>query len=303
MSGRGRDDRDHDRDHDNNDPTQSQGQGQAQGNLQANLQGQLQGQANLQGQGQGQGQGQDQGQSQYANQTAVQGLYAESGNLNLNGNGNANGNWNGNENENDNKVDNDLDNKIDNGLDNKVDNDLDNKIDNSLDNKIENTVENNVETKVDVDVKVDLDLDASSFANPVIDLSGIHGIEDSLIMPDVVNQAMNNGNMFNIDQVNNLVDNDHLSNPNVTFNGGEGGYDCHDPLSGGGFEMDAHVHGATATINGAMGALDHGSVGVSADTVVDQSAFNQTITMGANIQFNSQEITAGHDFTDSHDLG
>jgi hypothetical protein len=62
--------------------------------------------------------------------------------------------------------------------------------------------------------------------------------------------------------------------------------------------MEAHVHGAQITA-GAVGALDHGSTGVSADTIVDQSAFNQTITMGANIQFNSQTITAGHDF-DSH---
>src|SRR5690606_28151812 len=117
-----------------------------------------------------------------------------------------------------------------------------------------------------------------------IDLSGIHGIEDSLIMPDVVNQTLNGGgNQFNIDQVNSLVDNDHLSNPSVNFNGGGGsGYDwcdpC-DPSSGGGFNMEAHVNGATATINGAMGSLDHGSVGVSADSVVDQSAFNQTITL------------------------
>lgn len=232
---------------------------------QGNLQGQLQGQANLQGQGQDQ----DQDQSQYANQAAVQGLWSGSENYNGNGNGNEYSN--------------------------------DNKLDNSVDNKIEN----NVETKVDVDVKVDLDLDASSFANPVIDLSGIHGIEDSLIMSDVVNQTLNGGgNMFNIDRVNNLADNDHLSNPQVNFNGADGGgYDWCDPADGTAFNMEAHVNGAQITANGAMGGLDHGSTGVSADTVVDQSAFNQTITMGANIQFNSQTITAGEDFHDSHDIG
>lgn len=265
----------------NNDPTQNQGQAQA------NLQAQLRGQANLQGQGQGQGQGQSQGQDQFAHQTAVQGLYSSSDNTNLNGNGN----WNSN------------DNKIDNDLDNKVENAVDNKLDNSIDNKIENNVENTVGTKVDVDVKVDLDLDGSSFSNPVIDLSGIHDIHDSLIMPDVVNQTLNGGgNQFNIDQVNSLVDSDHLSNPSVNFNGGYDLCDPCDPSSGGGFNMEAHVNGATATINGAMGSLDHGSVGVSADTVVDQSAFNQTITLGANIQFNSQTITAGLDSIDDNSM-
>jgi hypothetical protein len=66
--------------------------------------------------------------------------------------------------------------------------------------------------------------------------------------------------------------------------------------------MDAHVHGADVTA-GAMGGLNHASTGISADAAVDQSAFNQTITQGANIQFNSQTITAGHDFTDDHHTG
>jgi hypothetical protein len=67
--------------------------------------------------------------------------------------------------------------------------------------------------------------------------------------------------------------------------------------------MDAHIHGGT-TYAGNLGNLDHASSGVTADAAVTQSAFNQTITMGANIQFNSQTITAGHDgFTDDHHTG
>jgi hypothetical protein len=119
-------------------------------------------------------------------------------------------------------------------------------------------------------------------------------------MPDVVYQTLNGGgNQFNIDQVNNLVDNDHLSDPSVSFSA-SGGSDW-----GGGdpaFNMDAHIHGATVS-TGSLGNLDHASSGVAADAAVTQSAFNQTITMGANIQFNSQTITAGHDFQDDHHTG
>jgi hypothetical protein len=90
----------------------------------------------------------------------------------------------------------------------------------------------------------------------------------------------------------------------VNFNGGGGeGCDPCDPSSGGSFNMDAHVHGGTVTA-GNLGNLDHASSGIANDASVTQSAFNQTITMGANIQFNSQTITAGHDgFTDDHHTG
>ena len=47
----------------------------------------------------------------------------------------------------------------------------------------------------------------------------------------------------------------------------------------------------------ASGAVSH------ADAALTQDAFNQTITQGANIQFNSMTIqAAGHDIQDSHDL-
>ena len=120
-------------------------------------------------------------------------------------------------------------------------------------------------------------------------------------MPEVVNQTLNDGNMFNIDQVNNLADNDHLSHASVNFSADGAGSWC-DPSDGGSFSMDSHIHGGT-TYAGNLGSLDHASTGVSADAAVTQSAFNQTITLGANIQFNSQTITAGHDFQDDHHTG
>jgi len=248
-----------------NDPNQEQEQEQAQ--AQANLQ------AQLQGQGQGQGQG------QY--QTAVQSLESESSNDNWNANGNLNGNGNLNFNENENEVE------------NKVDNSLDNKVDNDVENNIENTVNN--EVNVDVDVKVDLDLSADGLSSPVIDLHGLECISNSLIMPDVVYQTLNgNGNQFNIDQVNNLVDNDTLNNPSVSF-------------SGSGFEMEAKAEGGESKVDSDMGnVIGAAASGVasSADAILTQSAFDQTITQGANIQFNSNTMqVAGNDLTDDHHLG
>ncbi len=266
------------RPHKKYDPRNDQDQSQAQANLQAQLQGQLQ------GQGQGQGQA----------QLAVQSLDSKSENENENENDNKNSN--------DNKIDNEVENK----LDNKVDNSLDNKVENEVENKIENVVDNKV--NVDVDVKVDLDLSADGLSSPVIDIHGLSCIEDSLIMPDVVNQNLTgNGNQFNIDQVNNLVDNDTLWHPSVSYSGGGGGGESlwHDPSSGGGFSMDAKIEGGESKIDGAtMGSAIGDAAGIvsSADASLSQEAFTQTITQGANIQFNSITMqVAGNDLTDSHD--
>jgi hypothetical protein len=253
--------------YDPKDQDQDQKQDQAQANLQAQLQ------------GQGQGQAQGQGQLQFA----VQSLDSKSENENDNDN----------KNENDNKNSNEVDNK----LDNKVDNSLDNKVDNNIDNKIENTVDNKV--NVEVDVKVDLDLDADGLSSPVIDLHHFT-TTDSVVMPDVVNQTLSGGgNQFNIDQVNNLVDNDTNSSYAV-YNGGPAGY------PGSGFDMDAKIDGGESKIDGAhMGDAVGAGAGISssADAILNQSAFDQNITQGANIQFNSITMqVAGHDLTDSHDI-
>src|SRR5205823_8666994 len=205
-----------------------------------------------------------------------------------NDNDNKNDNKNSNENENENKVDNKLDNKVDNDIDNKVDNDSDNKIENTVDNKV----------NVDVDVKVDLDLKADGLSSPVIDLHDFT-TTGSIVMPDVVNQTLNGGgNQFNIDQVNNLVDNDTNSSYAV-YNGGGASY------PGSGFDMDAKIDGGESKIDGAhMGDAVGAAAGIhsSADAALNQSAFDQNITQGANIQFNSITMeVAGHDLTDSHD--
>jgi hypothetical protein len=227
-----------------------------------------------QDQSQAQLQGQLQGQAQGQAQLAVQSLDSKSNNDNKNSNTN------------------NLDNKVDNKTNNSTDNNVDNKVNNTVDNKVENTVD----TKVNVDVN--LDLQATGLSAPVIDLHGFT-TTDSLVMPQVVNQTLNgNGNEFNIDQVNNLINNDTVTDPTVTFNGSS----SYEP--GAGFSIDAKVTGGDAKIGDAkIGDIaGAGSGNIShADATLTQDAFTQTITTGANIQFNSLTMeVAGANLTDDH---
>jgi len=247
-------------------------QGQAQGELQGQAQAQAELQAQLQGQGQGQGQGQLQGQAQFA--------------LNINESENKSENENDNKNENSNENKNEIENKLDNAVDNKLDNDVDNKLDNSVENKVENSVENKVETKVDVDVDVDVNLDLTDFVsedNDAIDIEEIKYSDGTLISADDVEQKIEgNGNQFNIDQVNNLVDNDYLKD--VKFDAG----DYND------VKVDGKVEGGDAKIDDvSVGRIDGDSnafgdlATATADGVQSVEAFTQNIVMGANIQFNT----------------
>jgi hypothetical protein len=264
-------------------PDQDQDQDQKQDQRQAELQAQLQAQGQLQGQAQGQGQG----QYQFA----------------LSENKNENENKNESENKNDNKNDNDNKNENENKNENKneVKNELDNKVDNDVDNKIENSVENKVETKVDtdvaVDVKVDLDLDDLGPAqdNDVIDIDWIKDIDGSVVMPDAVSQTLTgDGNQFNIDQVNNIVDKDFLWSAEVK---NDGKVDWDIKAEGG----EAKIDDIKADIDGRGNTM--GDVGTAtADAIATQEAFTQNIVMGANIQFNSIDMTvAGDDITSGGD--
>jgi hypothetical protein len=151
-----------------------------------------------------------------------------------------------------------------------------------------------------VKVDVDVDLDLSAFERPsdndVIDIDYIRDIDCSVIMPDVVTQTLTgNGNQFNIDQVNNICDKDQLWNPSVS-NGAE-------------FKQDGWAEGGDAKFDDpkvdieADGATFGDGLAVSADGIVSQEAFTQNIVMGANIQFNSIDMSvAGNDLTDDHSL-
>jgi hypothetical protein len=239
---------------------------------------------------------QQQEQEQEQTQTAVQSLDSNSDNDNSNDNKNSNKNSNKN----------DLSNEADNKLSNKADNKLNNNVDNSVENKVDNKIETNVETNVSVDVKVDLDL-SGKLSAPVFDLSHMEA-DHSLVMPQQITQTLNGaGLQFNINEVNNLYNDNKLENPEVHYNGSAGV----EPGYGYGFSMDAKVSGGDSKIGDAkMGDAAGAGAGIvsHADATLTQSAFNQTITQGANIQFNSNTIqAAGHDVTDNHstlsDLG
>jgi len=171
-------------------------------------------------------------------------------------------------------------------------------VDNKVNNNVENHIENTVDTKVNVDVN--LDLNASGLSAPVIDLHGFT-TTDSLVMPQVVNQTLNGGgNEFNIDQVNNLINNATVTDPSVTYGGSLSEYPA------GGFHMDAKVAGGDSKIGDSkLGDSAGAGSGVvsSADATLTQDAFTQTITTGANIQFNSLTMeVAGHNLSDGHDI-
>ena len=221
---------------------------------------------------------------------------SENDNDNENKNESSNENENKNENENTNEVKNELDNDVDN----KVENEVDNKLENSVDNKIENSIENKVENTVEVKVDVDVDLDLSAFEQPsdddVIDIDSIYDIHSSVIMPDVVTQTLTgNGNQFNIDQVNNIDDKDTLHDPDV-YNSSS-------------FKQDGWAEGGDVKFDdpkvdiSADGSTFGDGLAATADGIVSQEAFTQNIVMGANIQFNSIDMSvAGNDLTDDHSI-
>ena len=245
-------------------------QDQDQSQAQLNLQAQAEGQLQGQGQGELQGQGQGQYQTQYSN----------------------NSNENENENENSNT----------------------NSNSNSLNNCVTNSINDDVNTTVDtaVNVRVDLGISGNLLqpnSSDAINIDSISDIHDSLLMNNVVNQTVTNGNNFNIDQVSNLSQDNTLSDPSVSYIGGGGpvAYDCYGcpiPTTSGDFSMTATATGGSDS-SSTLGALTgngstmSGNGAISAAASITQEAFTQHIAMGANIQFNSLTLNnVGHDFAD-----
>ncbi len=67
-------------------------------------------------------------------------------------------------------------------------------------------------------MKVDLSAyTAAPTDNDAIDIDRIEYIGESIVMPDGCRSGCNLWQQLNIDQVSNLTDNDHLSNPSVSY--------------------------------------------------------------------------------------
>jgi hypothetical protein len=239
---------------------------------------------------QGQGQSQSEAQAQAQLQASLNangnlngnGNYNESENANGNGNlnGNGNGNLNGNFNIND----------------------------------------NTSTTTVHVDVGVTADMGPPSMDNydhDVIDMDAFCAT-DAIIIPQVVNQDICEGNAFNVNQANNLNDSDSITHASVSSgaigasawgSGYESCNPCDDsalPSEATGFSMSAEATGGSATVGDICGidadaARFDGLGAASADASVNQEAFTQTISQGANTQFNSMDLNvAGGDVDGSY---
>ena len=124
-----------------------------------------------------------------------------------------------------------------------------------------------------------------------------------------------NDNAFNIDQVNSLVDNDaprlcagviwrrwwwRVRAPQTSSICGVANKDAD------GFSQWASADGGDAKVDDIKSDIGHdGNVAnaTSADAIINQEAFTQNIVMGANIQFNSIDMTTvGRDLTSTTDV-
>ena len=132
-----------------------------------------------------------------------------------------------------------------------------------------------------------------------------------IIMPDLSSPNLNgSGNIFHLDQVNDLVNNGTVSDISngivsaMSGDGGDGGFgglsDWHDPGSAGGgggspsfsFSQWATTAGGTATdTNSSTGTSAAVTGAASTAASVTQEAFTQHIVLGSNIQYNSMPIT------------
>ena len=188
-------------------------------------------------------------------------------------------------------------------------------------------------TEVCVDVKVKADVCATGETDNhqggidmgylSINVSEIEGILN--ITPEIINQTINGGGagtnvLFNLDQVNNLVDNDELysvsnaasgGSVNITDVKGEGGdisIGCcpddknHDGgphitgLDGIGGHDDSSGQGVQIGSGNGAGSTNSTLVDASGNVSID--AFTQSIVLGANIQTNSFNMNnAGNDIT------
>jgi hypothetical protein len=160
-------------------------------------------------------------------------------------------------------------------------------------------------------------IDMSNLSINVYDQDGIINVN-----PEIINQTINGGGaganvLFNLDQVNNLVDNDKawsitqsgtVSVSDVEGKGGDisiGGSDGNDGRHDGGphISFNGHEDGGGSSSPSVQIGSGNGD-GSTNSTVVDSSgnvsidALTQSIVLGANIQTNNFNMNnAGHDIT------
>jgi len=129
----------------------------------------------------------------------------------------------------------------------------------------------------------------------VCDLQGIQFLDGHLTNQDVTGAG--NDTAFNIDQINNMVDNDCITCPTVSYQGGNGGSaDCWNVAgSGGDFDLSASSHAGNATTNGNTASIGFdgsisGAASATSAAIAHADAFSQHISMGANLQINTSTL-------------
>jgi hypothetical protein len=149
------------------------------------------------------------------------------------------------------------------------------------------------------------DLDASELLN--VESGSSLNMDDFTFDTTAIGDSFNgpgNDMAFDVGQVNDLVDNDVLSNPQVTYNGG-GGPLQDVSVTGGWASAGDGINGGikgSGNYNGADGSIS-GSTSASADAVANVSAFTQNIVMGANLQVNNFTATVvGGDQVSADDI-
>lgn len=149
------------------------------------------------------------------------------------------------------------------------------------------------------------DLDSSELLN--VEHGSSITMDDFTFDTTAIGDSFNgpgNDMAFDVGQVNDLVDNDVLCNPQVTYSG-SGGPLQDVSVTGGWASAGDGINGGvrgSANHNGADGSIA-GSTAASADAVANVSAFTQNIVMGANLQVNNFTATVvGGDQVSADDI-
>ena len=116
-----------------------------------------------------------------------------------------------------------------------------------------------------------------------------------MVTADVVTQSVTDGNAFNIDQVNNLVDIDFLYKAELK---NDAKFEADLKAEGGENKFDDPTLNVTMDDGNSLGNL----MTTTADGIASVEAFTQNIVLGANIQFNSIEISAAGDNLSGEDV-
>ncbi|MEP2982279.1 MAG: hypothetical protein ABJN39_07570 [Sulfitobacter sp.] len=196
---------------------------------------------------------------------------------------------------------------------------VDNVLNGAGDNRDNDNSTNNDDVgNMDVAVEIRDSFRDDDMDDDLIDFDNVGEFEIDSMLADALNGS-GNDMAFSFDQANDMIDNDTVNDPDVTYNGGDPGGDGGvggagqaarhhgEPADGGmggsaagGFYQTATGTGGSSEMGnfnagGASGGAGHDAMNLnsttSADASLTQEAFTQNLTLGANIQYNLAETS------------